>query len=185
VEVTVKRRICVVGAAIIAGSLAVAVVLAPAANSKTRIKRNQAGSPVSVICYSAVTSAAPWGSSAPDPAADSGSQFGWVRCGHPFGTSLQWDSFTVDSAGDVSGAFSRYLNAGMLHGTYQLTSQEGDFGTFTNGNFTGALTITGGTGTMTGVKGTGTSTCFTPDGVHLNCKEQLSLTLPPPASPAG
>jgi hypothetical protein len=181
VEVAVKRRIGVVVAAIIAASLAVAVVLAPAANSKNRIKRNGTAGAVSVICNSAVTTAAPWGSSASDPSADSGTQFGWARCGKPAGTSLQWNSFTVDDAGDVSGQYSRYTKNGLIHGTFQLTSQEGSFGTFTNANYTGTMTVTGGTGAFAGVTGSGTSTCFTPDGVHLNCHEQWSLTLPTPA----
>ena len=180
-----KRRIGVVGAAIIAGSLAVAVVLAPAANSKNRIKRNGTAGAVSIICNTAVTTVAPWGSSASDPSADSGTQFGWARCRKPLNTSMQWQSFTVDEAGDVSGVFSRYTNNGLIHGTYQLTSQEGSFGTFTNANYTGTMTISGGTGALTGATGTGTSTCFTPDGVHLNCHEQLSLKLPAPTTPAG
>jgi hypothetical protein len=91
--------------------------------------------------------------------------------------------FDSDDAGDVSGVFSRYTSDGLIHGTYALTSQEGSFGNFTNANYTGAMTITGGTGTFAGVKGSGTSTCFTPDGVYLNCHEQLSLTLP--TTPAG
>ncbi len=173
-----KRRICVVGAAITAGSLAVAVVLAPAANSKTRIKRNQASGALSVVCNSAVTTAAPWGSSASDPSANAGTQFGWARCGRPVNTSLQWNSFTVDDAGDVSGQYSRYTKNGLIHGTYQLTSQEGSFGSFTNANYTGTMTVSGGTGAYAAVTGSGTSTCFSPDGVHLNCHEQWSLTLP-------
>jgi hypothetical protein len=81
------------------------------------------------------------------------------------------------SRSENQASFQLYFLTGTLDGKYVLTPQEGNFSptTFTETDYLGTLTITGGTGAYKGAKGTGTMTCTTPDGIHTTCTDKLKL----------
>ena len=84
----------------------------------------------------------------------------------------------MPDSGVNQATYQMYFPTGTIHGKYALTPSEGDFGptTFTETDYLGTLTITGGTGTYKGAKGIGTMTCNTLDGIHTTCTDRLKLT---------
>jgi hypothetical protein len=171
----VRRRICVVGAALSAVPLAFGVSLATAATSKPKIK------PTKVTCTTNIGVMIASGDTGVVPPAQQGTEYGQATCGKLLGSGVQVDRFTVPDSGDIVATFKLFFPTGTVHGTYDLTPQEG---TFTGTNFTevdsiGTLMVLGGSGTFKGVKGTGTMTCKTLDGIHTSCSEHLKLKLTP------
>lgn len=117
------------------------------------------------------------GDSEVTPPVAQGVEFGSAKCGKVFGKGVQRDSFLVPDSGDNKASYVLYFPTGTIHGKYVLTPQEGDFSTtsFTEADYLGTLTITGGTGTYQGAKGVGTMTCKTLDGIHTTCTDKLKL----------
>jgi hypothetical protein len=74
--------------------------------------------------------------------------------------------------------FKLWLPTGTVHGTFDLTPQEGAFSPtgFSETDYLGTLTVTGGTGLFQGAKGTGTSTCKTLDEIHTSCTDKFKFT---------
>jgi len=151
--------------------------MASAASSGT------AGTPIVLKCHISLSTAPPAGSPAVAQPPSGGTQAGPIHCPTAsFGAGVQWDSFKVPDSGDTIGTFTQYFDAGSIHGTFDLTPQEGS-GNLTSTSFEseswlGTLKVTGGTGIYKGMKskkGTGTLTCTSPDSVHLTCKEKVKL----------
>ncbi len=171
-----RRRICIFGAAFAVGPLAVAAVVAPAANAQGHKKK-----PMFVSCALTATTQVPWGSTQVLPASSPGSQWGSTQCDKRIGGGFQRNTFTISTTtGNMAGTWASYFRVGVLHGTFLLTPGEGTLGTnpssFGGGTFTGTEKITGGLGAYKGAKGKGTLTCASPDGLHFKCHEQLDLT---------
>jgi hypothetical protein len=118
------------------------------------------------------------------PGTGSGSQAGTAKCPGPVGSGVQTDKFTTDDAGDVAAPYTQWFNGGTLAGQYTLTPTAGGQPSAGNNSFgaqsyDGSLTVTSGTGAWKGATGKAKLTCATPDGVHLNCTEALTVTTPP------
>jgi hypothetical protein len=97
-----------------------------------------------------------------------------VKCGKPLGAGVQADRFTVPASGDTVAKFTLYFATGSLHGTYDLTPQEGALN-FMSVAYQGTVKVDGGTGAFQGITGTGALRCKTPDGIHTNCTDRLKL----------
>jgi hypothetical protein len=179
----VLRRICLVGAVIAAGSLAVGVVTAPAAATKAAAKTKTTVKATAVTCSSNVTTAIPAGDTQVIAPVSDGTQYGAVRCNKGLGSGVQTDTFTTLDTGNLQGLYKLYLNTGTVHGKFNLTPAEGPpltTGTFQSAFYTGTLTVTGGTGAYLHVKskGIGTLTCSSPDDVHLSCSDKFKVVKP-------
>jgi hypothetical protein len=173
-EVLVRRRICIVGTAVVAASLAVSVGAALGSTKAAVVK------PITVHCTVSLTTGPPAGSNSVDQPASQGSQAGPNHCAKKgFGFGVAVDSFTVPDSGDTVGTYTQYFNTGTVHGAFDLTPTEsGDVSNFTSQAWTGTITVTGGTGTYKGVKGkknTGVFNCTSPDNVHMSCTEVIKL----------
>lgn len=167
-----RRRICIVGVALGASALvfgAVAAVAAVAAGGKPVTK---------VTCTSHVGIVVATGDSTVTPPVKQGNEYGTVACGKRLGSGVQADGFTVPDSGDTLAHYQMYFPTGTIHGKYDLTPQEGSFGgsSFSEADYVGKLTVTGGTGSFQGAKGTGTMVCKTLDGIHTRCTDKLKLT---------
>jgi hypothetical protein len=98
------------------------------------------------------------------------------------GTGVESETLLLDDSGNLTGTYTMYFPTGSVHGTYALTpgdSLPSGPTTFDSATYTGTATATGGTGIYKHGVGHGTLTCSTPDSVHLSCRGQLKLTLPP------
>jgi hypothetical protein len=167
-EVVVKRRIWLIGAAISAIPLAFAVAAAAANGGGANV--------VKVTCRTATGIMIANGEAVVTPPVQQGTEYGTASCGRQFGDGVQADTFTVPPAtGDTVAKFTLYFAAGTLHGTYDLTPQEGSFN-FLETDWLGTLTVKSGTGTFQGMKGTGTMKCKTLDGIHTTCTDKLKLS---------
>jgi hypothetical protein len=174
-EVVVKRRICLVGAALSVALLAFGVTSAAAKTSKPT-KPTTKGTPVTCTTNVGVMIAP--GDTGVTPPVDQGAEYGPVSC-QKVGTGVQADVFTVPDSGDTLASYTWYFKTGTLHGKFDLTPQQGNFnGDFLEVDYLGTLTVTGGTGAWAGTKGTGTMTCTTLDGIHTSCRDKLRLQFP-------
>ena len=163
-----RRRICIAGAAISVGSLAVGTAAALAA-----------AKPVAkVTCKTVQVIAVAQGDTDVIPPVPNGTEYGSATCGKLLGSGLETDTFHVPDSGDTLAKYSLYFPTGTIHGKYDLVPQAGDFNpnNLLETDYLGTLTITGGTGTLQGAKGTGTMSCKTLDGIHLKCTDKLKLT---------
>jgi hypothetical protein len=166
----VIRRICLVGGALGAITLAFGVAVATASKSKTKVK------PATVYCTTSMSLAVPASDTDVTPAATSGNEYGSAICGK-LGHGVQADSFTVPASGDTLARFTFYMPTGTLSGTYDLTPQTGSLGSgFASVSYLGTLKVTHGTGGLAAVTGTGTMTCSSPDSIHTRCTDKLKLT---------
>lgn len=169
-----RRRICLVGTAIVAAPFAAAIAIAPANAAGTAAK------PIVLKCNISLSTAPPAGSNSVSQPPSSGNQYGPIHCPPKatFGPGLEEDSFTVADSGDTVGGYTQYFGAGSIHGTFDLSPQPGVLSptSFANESWVGTVTATGGTGVYAGAKGkNGTLTCTSPDTVHLTCTEKLKL----------
>ncbi len=164
-----RRRICLVGGAVAASSLVMAVALAPIASSKPSPKSHP------LTCHLSVSIAVPDGSTQVVVPANQGTMWGSIHCAKTFGAGVESATFAVAGSGDTVGNYSDYFATGSIRGTFDLIAQEGTFGNPASANWTGTLTIRHGTGTFAGTKGKGTAVCSSPDGVHITCTEKLKL----------
>jgi hypothetical protein len=178
------KRISLVGVALVASSLAIAVTVVPAGakTSKGKTKTVKA-KPVKVeaTCTSDVSIAVLPGQTQVVPPVNQGHEYGLVSCG-TLGKGVQSESLTLQDTGNYVGTYTEYFDTGTIHGTYTLIP--GDSiptgpTTFNAANYTGTATVVGGTGAYRKAIGTGTLTCSTPDSIHSSCSEKLKLTLPP------
>jgi hypothetical protein len=168
----VRRRICVVGAALSAASLGFGAVSATAAKSP-------AGTNVTkVTCKTNVGIMVAGSDTGVTPPVQKGAEYGIAVCGKLLGSGVQADKFSVPDTGNTLAQYQMYLPTGTIHGKYKLIPQEGSFNgsNFNEVDTLGTLTITGGTGTYQGAKGTGTMKCKSLDGIHTTCTDKLKLT---------
>ncbi len=169
-----KRRICLVGAALSVILMAFGVAGAMASKTKTKT----ASKPVAVVCHTKTTIVVPTGDTGVTPPVSQGSEYGSAACGK-LGRGVQSDQFSVPDSGDTVATFTWYLPTGTIRGKSDLTPQEGTLN-FLSVDYVGKLTIVGGTGAFAGVKGKGPGTmvCQSPDSVHTSCTDKLKLKLP-------
>jgi hypothetical protein len=165
----VRRRICVVGAALSAGSLALGVVSASAAAPASVTK---------VTCKTSTGISVSQGDTAVTPPVAKGIEYGPARCGKGLGNGVQTVVFNVPDSGDRVGQFQTYFATGTLRGKFTLIPQPGSFSdtSFNETDYEGTMTITGGTGGFTGAKGTAKMVCKSIDGIHTTCTNRLKLT---------
>lgn len=164
-----RRRICVVGAALSVFLLAIGVASATASKSKSR----GSNKPVAVTCHAKTSIGVPAGQTGVTPPVSKGSEYGTATCGK-LGHGVQSDKFNIASSGDTLATYTWYLPTGTIRGKYDLTPQEGTLN-FLAVTYTGSIKVTGGTGAFAGTKGTGTMTCSSPDSVHTSCTDKLKL----------
>lgn len=163
-----RRRICLVGAALSVCSLAFIAGPATAASAKSN-------SPVHTVTCSTKTSiSVANGQNDVLPPVSQGQEYGSAHCGGGLGGGVETDSFKVPLSGDTIAKYTIYLNAGTVHGTYDLTPTSGSLN-FLETTWTGTLKVLGGTGAYKGAAGTGTLACKTLDGIHTTCTDKLKL----------
>jgi len=181
----VTRRICLIGAAITTGALALGVGSATAAKSKHQTKPAKP-KPVSVSCKWAVVGVAPAGQESFTPGSETGDQYGSASCPAPEGKGLAHLTFNLQDDGSLTGGWWENFGTGSVRGTYVL--QPSDSGTlnpntFASADYAGTLQVTGATGAFKGAVGKGTLTCTSADSVHVSCKAGIKFTqLVPPAA---
>jgi hypothetical protein len=153
-----------------------AAVLAPLAVLATGALAASSSGTAKANCGIKLTTAIPPGATALNPTALTGQDFGPVSCPKPFGSGLQWDSFTVTptsaTTGKISGPYKEWFNTGTFHGVFSLSFAPTSKGTV----YTGKVTIAGGTGAFSHIKGKGKLSCKSTDGIHTDCTASLSLT---------
>jgi hypothetical protein len=173
----VKRRICLVGAALVACPLAFGVASAAA---KTKTPTKPASKGTSVNCATNTSIQIATGDTGVTAPADQGTEYGTVVCHKLLGRGVEADTFTLAATGDNVAKYWMYFDTGAIHGSYDLTPQEGSFNdtNFLEVDYLGTLVVKGGTGAFAGVTGTGTMTCTTLDGIHTSCTDKLKLKLP-------
>src|SRR5450755_135393 len=171
-EVVVRRRICLLGAAL-AAPLAFGVAVALAKTTKAPKAKT-----VTVTCRTQVGIMVGPGDISVFPPVAQGKEYGSAVCGKLLGSGVQSDAFTVPDSGDSVASYKLWLPTGTIHGTFDLTPQEGSFipTSFSQTDYLGTLTVTGGTGLFKGARGTGTSVCTTPDGIHTTCTDKFKFT---------
>ncbi len=162
-----RRRICLVGAALSVCSLAFVAGSAAAAGTPSKTGQK-------VACKTNTGIMIPAGQTTVSPPAQQGTEFGSVRCAKLFGSGTQWDSFTVPASGDTVAKYVLYFRTGTLYGKYDLTPQ-GESSSFLETDWTGTMKVAGGTGAFKGITGAGTMVCKTLDGVHSTCTDRLRL----------
>ncbi len=161
-----RRRICLVGAALSVCLLASVAGTAIAASGKSMTK---------VACVTKTSISIASGDTGVLPPVAQGSEFGTVSCNKMFGGGVQKDTFTVPTTGDTMAKYALYFATGTIHGTYDLTPQSSSLN-FLADNWTGTLKVLGGTGAYKGVTGTGTMACSSLDEIHTTCTDKLKLS---------
>ncbi len=182
------KRIWLLGA-VIAGILilgvATALAAGPHASKKAGGKSKSTTSTTKLTCASALQLQVPAG--ATDVTADelTGTEGGKTAC-KPLGSGAEFESYTTDDSGDVSGKWQQWFNTGSMYGTFTLTpsdnNQPPSSTTFSQASYTGTLIIKNGTGADAKSTGTGTLKCTTNDSVHFACTEKATLILPAPTT---
>ena len=157
-----KRRICLVGAALSVCPLAFIAGPATAASAK------------SIACSTKTSISVANGQDNVLPPVSQGQEYGSAHCGGGLGGGVETDSFKVPLSGDTIAKYTIYLNAGTVHGTYDLTPESGSLN-FLASTWTGTLKVLGGTGAYKGAAGTGTLACKSLDGIHTTCTDKLKL----------
>jgi hypothetical protein len=170
-EEAVRRRICMMGAVISAVPLTLGVAPAMAASSSAK---KQKPKPLETNCTTNVGIMIASGDTGLTPPIANGHEYGTATCGKVLGHGVQTDTFTTPDSGDTLATFTLYFPGGTVHGTYDLTPQEGGLN-FLETDYLGTLKVKGGSGLYHGVKGTGTSTCQSLDGIHTTCHDKLKL----------
>jgi hypothetical protein len=180
------KRICLLGAAI-AGLLIIGVTTAlasaphasKAAGGKTKSSKSTG---IKLACSSKLSLQVPGSDTDITAGATEGTEYGTVRCAPQLGSGVQFQSFTTDDAGDISGKFQQYFGAGTVFGEYTLVpnDQSGPPTTtsFSAASYTGTVTIKNGSGVDRNAAGTGTLSCSTADAVQYACTEKVKLVLP-------
>jgi len=172
----VRRRICLVSAALTASPLAFGVAPALAAKGTTAPKKKPVVvKPVITTCTTKTgVMISPTGT-AVTPPVQAGHEYGTASCGNVLGHGIQGDTFNIADSGDTVATYTLWFRAGTIRGKYDLTPQEQSFN-FLTASYLGTISVTGGTGQFFGAKGAGTMTCATADGIHTTCTDKLKLT---------
>jgi hypothetical protein len=169
----VKRRICLVGAALsVVCPLTLGVGTAGAAGNTKPATKSKATH--RVRCATDTSIVIPPGATIVSPPASDGREYGTASCTPKLGAGVQSDSFTVPSSGNTDAKFTWYLATGTVYGTYILVLEEGSLN-FLAASWTGTIKVLGGSGTYHGVKGTGTMFCKSADELHTTCKDTVTL----------
>lgn len=170
-----KRRICLLGTALSVLPLAFGVGAATA-KTKTPTKKPTV-KVLHLACTTNTSIVIALGDTGVTPPTSQGQEYGTSNCESPLGSGVQSDNFTVPDSGDTVATYWWYFHTGAVHGTYDLTPQEGSFNdtNFLEVDWLGTLTVTGGTGEFAGITGTGTMACTTLDGIHTTCNDKLKL----------
>ncbi len=172
-----RRRICLVGTALAAVSLAVGISVATA-GAKTASK--PAAKTIVIKCHLALSTVPPPGSPAVDQPPAKGTLYGPARC-NQLGSGVEQANFNVPDSGDTVGKYWQYFANGSIHGKFDLTPSEGSGAlsstSFSNESWDGTVTVLGGTGSLSKAAGKkGTIKCTSGDTVHLTCTEKIKLT---------
>ncbi|MGZ4166289.1 MAG: hypothetical protein ACXVRM_08950 [Solirubrobacteraceae bacterium] len=184
------KRICLLGAAIAAVLiLGVASAMAASSHASKGGKKSKTPSTVTakVSCASALSLQVASGDTDVTPAAQSGTQIGTVTCST--GKGIEWEAFTTEDSGDLTGKWQAWFNTGSIFGTFTLTPDDTSPPTtttsFSQASYTGTFIIKNGSGAYAKATGTGTLKCSTQDSVHFSCKQAGKVTLPVPVSSNG
>ncbi|HEY2320180.1 MAG TPA: hypothetical protein VGH67_17870 [Solirubrobacteraceae bacterium] len=181
------KRICLLGAAV-AAVLILGVASAMAASSHASNGGTKSKTPSTVTtkvscAASLILQVAP-GATDVTPAAQDGTQMGPVACNT--GKGVEWESFSTEDSGDITGKWQAWFNAGSVYGTFTLTPDDTSPPTtttsFSQASYTGTFAVKNGTGAYAKATATGTLKCSTKDAVHFSCKQAGKVTLPAPAT---
>ena len=145
-----KRRICLVGAALSLAPLAFGVTAATAKpKPKPKPKPSNAATKINCTTNTGIMVAA--GDTGITPPAQQGTEYGTAACAKPLGQGVQADSFTIDDSGDNVANFRLYFDTGTLHGSYDLSRRRvRSTMNFLEVDYLGTLTVKGGTGAFAG-----------------------------------
>jgi hypothetical protein len=179
----VKRRICLIGAALAAVPFAIGLGV-PAAFAKKASPNSKGTAPAAAVlkCHITLSTVPPPGSASVAQPPSGGLMYGQVHCPtKSFGGGIESVSFKVPDSGDTLGSYSQYFGDGSVHGKFDLTPEEGNgnlsSSSFASSSWVGTVTLTGGTGTFAKANGKkGTLKCKSGDTVHLRCTEKLPLS---------
>ena len=167
-----RRRICLVGAALSLCPLA--FVAGPAVAATGHRSKHNSAAAKAVTCAAKTSIMIASGDTQVLPPAQQGGEYGIVRCAKMLGSGVQADTFTVPASGDTIAKFAMYFGTGMVKGTYDLTPQSTGLN-FLETDWTGTMKILGGTGAYKGVTGAGKMVCKSMDGIHTTCTDRLKL----------
>ena len=170
-----RRRFCLVLAALSIGAMAFGAVGAAAATKKSSGKTKSFKPVAKATCKTNTGITVAQGDSSVTPPVSQGSEYGTSVCGKVLGRGVQADTFNVPLSGDDLAKYTMFFPTGTIHGKYDLTPQEGSFSNFDESDYVGTLTILGGTGAYQGAKGIGTMTCTSLDGIHTTCTDHLKF----------
>lgn len=176
-----RRRTLLVATGVSGLALAFAIGIAPAAGQQARRHVTKTQTTVSVSCNVSLTATPPPNSNSVQQPPTAGRQYGPTQCTpSSLGSGVIADYFHVPDSGDTLGYYHEYFKTGEIWGAFDLTPQEGTFGSggFTSGTWTGTITVAGGSGTYKGAKSAtpGTFDCTSPDSVHLSCTETATAS---------
>jgi hypothetical protein len=182
------KRICLLGAAI-AGLLIIGVTAAPAATPHASTNAGGGKKKASKLttvttklgCASRLSLQAAPGDTTVTQGVTDGTQWGTTKCGSPLGAGAAWESFKTDDAGNITGKWQQWFNAGTVFGAFTLTPNDQgppNTSSFSASSYTGTFTITGGTGIAKKSTGAGKLSCASQDAVHFACSEKGKLSQP-------
>ncbi len=140
-------------------------ILAPAAQTaSTSKKKKTITCEMRLVTQSFPTASAP------------GEDYGKIRCTAPFGSGLQYDTFTLTPKTSTTGTaelkFKAYFNTGTVSGVWNADYV---FQSETKGTFVQKVKWTKGTGAFKRVRGTGTGT-GQQDGMRGTIKQRVTVT---------
>lgn len=172
-----RRRICIVGAAIAAVPFVIGLGVAGAA-AKTKSK-HKGGNTGTLTCHISLATVPPPGSATVNQPPAHGTQYGSVRC-PTFGSGVEKVTFKVADSGDTVGSYAQYFGTGSIRGKFDLSPTEASGAlsstSFASETWAGTVTLTGGTGSHAKAAAKkSTLKCTSGDTVHLTCTEKLKL----------
>lgn len=175
-----RRRIFLGGIGVAGVSLALVVGIAPAVGK-------QASPPhvIQVGCQFKMVIQPPPGSDNVVPPVQQGVEDGSVYCPSPkgWGSGMITANFNTPASGDMVATYIQYFDTGSIGGHFDLTPvPASSFGpsNFQGQDWRGTFKVWYGTGAFRGVKSTqpGKMSCTSPDQVHLNCTELMTIQDP-------
>ena len=176
-----RRRIFLGGIGVAGVSLALVVGIAPAVGK-------QATPPhvIQVGCQFTMVIQPPPGSDNVTPPVQQGVENGPVYCPSPkgWGSGVIRAAFNTPVSGDMVARYVQYFDTGSIGGEFDLTPQSsssfGGSSGFQSQTWRGTFKVWYGTGAFRGAKSTqpGKMSCTSPDQVHLNCTESMTIKNP-------
>ena len=140
---------------------------------------------IQVGCQFTMVIQPPPGSDNVVPPVQQGIENGGVYCPSPkgWGSGVIRAAFKTPASGDMVGKYIQYFDTGTIGGEFDLTPTSG--GSFGGSNYQsetwhGIFKVWYGTGAFQGAKSTqpGKMSCTSPDQVHLNCTESMTIQVP-------